>query len=77
MGTDLPRYLLVGENSTGFNGDDGIDGTEFPLRNQRKLDLSLERLGREKVDHWLAPYLVLNKVEIVPILNSQSLDCRK
>lgn len=57
MGTDPPRNLLVGANGTGFDGDYGIDGTEIPLRNQRELDLSFERLGREKVYDRLAPSL--------------------
>ena len=77
MGTDPPCNLLVGANSTGFNGDDGIDGTEIPLRNQRELDLSLERIGREKVDHWLAPTLFPEKVDLLPVLNSHFLDCMK
>ena len=44
MGTDSPHNLLVRANSTWFDGDNRIDGTENPLWNQRDLDLSLECL---------------------------------
>lgn len=75
MSTDPPGNLLVGASSTGFDGDNGIDGTDIPLRNQRDLDLSLERFGREKVDHWLPTCLFYKKVELVPVLKSHFLDC--
>jgi len=43
--------------------------------NQRELNLGLERVGREKVDHRLPPGLFPSNEEQVPVLISHFLNC--